>query len=352
MYENKINRIAAKIDDLYRLCIPLDSETKDIIKAFINNNPCFNEQLVKLDGNDNTESTVNFIVSVLTSSPECSIYLFKDLEKFRVIKEQSTNFFNFVAQEVLKNCKFEDIRDKIINILDTNVQVTLSDIFSCDDFIAVYDSEDNNQSKENLVTLLGACKDYNYETIKQAVEKSSLSPENKKIVFAEVLPKYNFKVCSELNSTWDIFENGYIDFDTLVTKFWARDDFDKNDQNSDQNEKNVFQNFASEYKNYTDYQNNDIGSLKSSATDMINGLNHKKIIDDNDIRNLQNQIDNATDVGVLGIIAQFFKNLFSKDKTAFKPIQQTKQDRIISNLKPLSGLLREATKINKDIQQK
>ena len=85
---------------------------------------------------------------------------------------------------------------------------------------------------------------------------------------------------------------------------------------------------------------------------MINELSQKGVIADHDIQNLKNQIDNATDVGVLGIIAQFFKNLFSKDKTAFKPIQQTKQDRIISNLKPLSGLLREATKINKDIQQK
>ena len=43
-----------------------------------------------------------------------------------------------------------------------------------------------------------------------------------------------------------------------------------------------------------------------------------------------------------------FSNLFSKGKTAFKPIQQTKQDRVISNLKPLSGILRQAAGRNKE----
>ena len=42
--------------------------------------------------------------------------------------------------------------------------------------------------------------------------------------------------------------------------------------------------------------------------------------------------------------------MYSK-KRHFKTIQQTKQDRVISNLKPLSGILRQATKQQKNIQQ-
>ena len=343
MNGNKINRIAATIDDLYSLYIPLDNEIKNIIKEFIKGNQNFNNNLALLDGNHNTEFVIPLLLYPFNKSEDYLNHVSGDWVKSQFIEKQLTNFFNSVAQKVSKGCRLKEIQNTIIKFLDTNtnVQVTLSDIFSCDDFINVFNGPESD-IKNRLQDLLSKHTEMSYDDVKKAVDPSLLSSENKKIVFAKVLPEYNFKVCNEFNSTWDIFEKGYIDFDTLVTKFWARDDFDKNDQNSDQNEKNVFQNFASEYKNYTDYQNNDIGSLKSSATDMINGLNHKKIIDDNDIRNLQNQIDNATDVGVLGIIAQFFKNLFSKDKTAFKPIQQTKRDRVISNLKPLSGLLKQA----------
>ena len=267
--------------------------------------------------------------------------------------QELTIFSRLLGKNILNidHNDVEQLQNAINKSVDEYTAIPLSDILSCSDFINVFNGPESD-IKNRLQDLLSKHTEMSYDDVKKAVDPSLLSSENKKIVFAKVLPEYNFKVCNEFNSTWDIFEKGYIDFDTLVTKFWARDDFGKNDKNSNQKEKNVFQNFASEYKNYTDYRNNDIGSLKSSAKNMINELSQKGVIADHDIQNLKNQIDNATDVGVLGIIAQFFKNLFSKDKTAFKPIQQTKQDRIISNLKPLSGLLREATKINKDIQQK
>ncbi len=89
-------------------------------------------------------------------------------------------------------------------------------------------------------------------------------------------------------------------------------------------------------------------NLGDYAKNMIDGLRQTGVIADNDIQNLKDQIDNATDVGVFGIIAQFFSNLFSKGKTAFKPIQKIKQDRVISNLKPLSGLLGQAAEQNKE----
>ena len=166
------------------------------------------------------------------------------------------------------------------------------------------------------------------------------------MVFAKVLPAYDFKLCNDFNPTLNMFKDGYIDFDTLVTKFWTRDDFDKDQNNTDQ--QNAFQTFAGKYKSYADYQNNDISSLKSSTKNMIDALRDKGAIGDQAVSDLKDQINYATNVTIVGVIIQFFSNLFSKGKTAFKPIQQTKQDRVISNLKPLSGILRQAAGRNKE----
>ena len=68
----------------------------------------------------------------------------------------------------------------------------LKNLFSCSDFITVYNSNDNNQSKQKLANLLNKYEDFNYRTIKESIDSSSLSPENKKTVFAKVFPAYNF----------------------------------------------------------------------------------------------------------------------------------------------------------------
>ena len=81
---------------------------------------------------------------------------------------------------------------------------------------------------------------------------------------------------------------------------------------------------------------------------MIDALRDKGAIGDQAVSDLKDQINDATNVTIVGVIIQFFSNLFSKGKTAFKPIQQTKQDRVISNLKPLSGILRQAAGRNKE----
>ncbi len=237
-------------------------------------------------------------------------------------------------------------------VIDMTVQectsVKLEEILSCSDFINVFNGP-GSDTKVELKELLSKHQNMNYDDIKKAVDSSSLNPENKKIVFAEVLPAYNFKLCNDFNSTLNMFKDGYIDFDTLVTKFWTRNDFDKDQNNTDQ--QNAFQKFAGEYKNYTNYQNNDIGSLKSSAKTMIDTLHNKGAIVGRAASDLKDQINDATDVGIFGIIAQFFSNLFSKGKKAFQPIQKIKQDRVISNLKPLSGILRQAAERQKNIQQ-
>ena len=328
-----------------------------------------------------------------------------------------------IAEELEPSISIDKYKDVLKKTLEES---GLLDIFSCDDFITVYSSEDDNQSKTNLATLLNKYKDCDYETIKQAVEESSLSSENKKIVFAGVLPQYNFKVCNEFASTWDMFEHGDIDFDTLLTKFWNRDDFEQqksqklidegkqkianqpvkqspnpaininnhninengnNIQNSQQQadppvkadqpvkqspgtaininnhninengnniqnsqQQNAFQNFAIAYNKYIDRSGHDLDILKDSAKNMIGALGNKGAIEQQEVPILKNQIDNAADVGIVGIILQFLSNFFS-GKTAFKSIQQTKQDRVISNLKPLSGLLRQAAERQKNIQQ-
>ena len=289
-----------------------------------------------------------------------------------------------IAEELEPSISIDKYKDVLKKTLEES---GLLDIFSCDDFITVYSSEDDNQSKTNLATLLNKYKDCDYETIKQAVEESSLSSENKKIVFAGVLPQYNFKVCNEFASTWDMFEHGDIDFDTLLTKFWNRDDFEQqksqklidegkqkiaaqpvkqspnpainiNNHNINENgnniqnsqQQNAFQNFAIAYNKYIDRSGHDLDILKDSAKNMIGALGNKGAIEQQEVPILKNQIDNAADVGIVGIILQFLSNFFS-GKTAFKSIQQTKQDRVISNLKPLSGLLRQAAERQKNIQQ-
>ena len=281
---------------------------------------------------------------------------FYDEEINTAIENGKLNFskqnidINQVIQESFHNSS--DAYEKyLVGKPGNGVEVTpsatgLTKILSCSDFITVYNSNDNNQSKQKLANLLNKYEDFNYRTIKESVDSSSLSPENKKMVFAKVLPAYDFKLCNDFNHTLNMFKDGYIDFDTLVTKFWTRDDFDKDQNNTDQ--QNAFQTFAGKYKSYADYQNNDISSLKSSTKNMIDALRDKGAIGDQAVSDLKDQINDATNVTIVGVIIQFFSNLFSKGKTAFKPIQQTKQDRVISNLKPLSGILRQAAGRNKE----
>lgn len=247
------------------------------------------------------------------------------------------------------NISIEDFKTMISESSEKDVPIPLSDILSCSDFINVF-NDPGSDTKVELKELLSKHQNMNYDDIKKAVDSSSLNPENKKIVFTEVLPAYDFKLCNDFNSTLNMFKDGYIDFDTLVTKFWTRDDFDKDQNNTDQ--QNAFQNFARKYKIYADYQNNDISSLKSSTKNMIDALRDKYNIGDQAASDLKDQIDNAADVGIFGIIAQFFSNLFSKGKTAFKLIQKIKQDRVISNLKPLSGILRQAAGRHKEDNDK
>ena len=293
--------------------------------------------------------------------------------KQRITAEEADYFcWKLALQMEIKEKRNNDYaldHNTVQELIDQTVKecsmAKLSDILSCNDFMEIFNSTDND-NENKLTQLLDTHKNVTYQEITEAVKSSSLSDKDKKRFFAEVLPKYNFKVCNNFQATWDMFEKGYIDFDTLVTKFWARNDFDKNDQNldrdgfdkNDQNSDNAFRNFASFYKNCVDRKIDDNSnvtvrpeSLNSSVQHMINNLGDKGVIADNDKQNLTNQINSATNVGVVGIIAQFFKNLFSKDKKAFKPIQQTKQDRIISNLKPLSGILRRAAEQQKNAIQ-
>ena len=235
--------------------------------------------------------------------------------------------------------------DEVINMtVQECTSVKLEQILSCYDFIDVFNSPEID-TKNQLQDLLSKHTEMSYKDIKTAVEVS-LIPEDQKIFFAKVLPAYNFKVCNDFDSTWDMFKNGYIDFDTLVTKFWDRESFDQGQNNKDQ--QNVFRDFARKYTKYAGYNTDNMGDSKSSTENMISGLRQKGVIGYDDTQNLKNQIGKATNVTIWGVIIQFLSNLFSKDKTAFKPIQQIKQDRVISNLKPLSGILRRAAGRNKE----
>ncbi len=100
----------------------------------------------------------------------------------------------------------------ILNFYKTPV-IKLSDILSCSDFIDTFDSLDSNRKNQltNLL-LLSKHKNIEHDNIEKAVEKSLSSPENKRVFFAKVLPGYNFKVCNEFDSTWNMFENGYVNF--------------------------------------------------------------------------------------------------------------------------------------------
>ena len=236
---------------------------------------------------------------------------------------------------------------KAAEVIDMTIQectsVKLKDMLKCSDFINVF-NRPKNETKSQLQDLLIQHAAMSYDDVKKAVDSSSLSPENKKIFFAKVLPAYDFKVCNNFQATWDMFKKGYIDFDTLVTKFWKRDDFDKGQNNTVQ--KNAFQNFAYEYSRCLNNNENALGGLVTSANGM-NGMNvvlkNQDVIIGNEVENLKNQIGKATDVTIFGVIIQFFANLFSKGKIARKANFKLEQDRAISNLKPLSGLLRQAT---------
>ena len=263
--------------------------------------------------------------------------------------QELTIFSRLLGKNILNidHNDVEQLQNAINKSVDEYTAIPLSDILSCSDFINVFNGPESD-IKNQLQDLLSKHTEMSYDDVKKAVDSSSLSPENKKIVFAEVLPKYNFKVCNEFDSTWDMFKDVYIDFDTLVTKFWARNDFDK-DQNNE-NQQNVFRDFASCYIGCLNNEENNLDGLVSSANNMIDALKIKRAIGDQAVSDLKDQINNATDVGVLDIIVQFFSNLFSKGKTAFKSIQQTKQDRVISNLKPLSGHFRQAAERQNEIQ--
>ena len=327
-----------QISDLYEKST-MGEKLKDCFTELIGNNN-INQTLRNLSLYDNgklRKKNMSFMITLRNITAT-----------HRILTNLVDVWVSSLGQNLINN------RDKSDDeVIDMTVQectsVKLEEILSCSDFINVFNGPESD-IKNQLQNLLNNLTEMNYDDIKKVVDASLLSSKDKKIFFAKVLPAYNFKVCNDFKATWDMFENGHIDFDTLVTKFWTRNDFDKDQNNTGQ--QNAFQCFASEYTKHDSYHSDNIANLETSAENMINGLRKKDVIANKDTQNLKDQlkdqIDNAADVGIFGIIFQFLSNLFSKDKTAVKPIQQIKQDRVISNLKPLSGILKQAAGRNKD----
>ena len=233
--------------------------------------------------------------------------------------------------------KYKEIINQTVRELTS---IKLSDILSCSDFMDILNEGDDGGKKQYLDELLSKYnKNMKYNDVKKKVTSNLLNPKAQKIFFAEVLPKYNFEVCNKFDSTWDMFKNDYIDFKTLVTKFWARENFDQGQNNKDQ--KNTFQNFASEYNKCLNHELSEMSKLKEASTSMVRALYNKSIIDMYDSAHILEVLNSATDVGILGIIAQFFSDLFSIGKTAFQSVSKTRQDGIISNLKPWPETLKQ-----------
>ncbi len=292
--------------------------------------------------------TYGFTTSAYSNILEfCNKYS-KSIE-YNISPDDLVKFSHVLGKNILNidHNDVEQLQNAINKSVDEYTAIPLSDILSCSNFINVF-KDPESDIKNQLRDLLSKHTEMSYDDVKKAVDSSSLSPENKKIVFAEVLPAYNFKVCNNFQDTWDMFEKGYIDFDTLVTKFWIRNDFDKDQNNTDR--QNVFQTFASYYIGCLNNQANKLDGLVSSANGMngmIDVLKEKGVISENDVQNLKNQIGNATNVTIVGVIIQFFANLFN-GKIACKAKFKLEQDRAISNLEPLSGILRQAAERNKE----
>ena len=318
--------------DVRKICLDNESYGTDYYGSPIFSNKAQGKisDLIKKDNLKVSDSFVKTFAEYCYQTKCC-------FEKYQ--KEYSTNIsfdkkYNNACHSVIFNA------NRTLPKKKEPIQVTLKSILSCKDFMV---SGFTNMSDYSISIkgLLSICKDMEYKEIKQDVEESKLTREDKKTFFAELLPTYNFEICFKFDSTWSMFKDNYIDFDTLVTKFWNKDNFEQKQNAPDQ--KNVFQNFAIEYNKYLNHEQlSDKNSIKDCAKNMINELEKRNIISKAHTQNLKNRIDDAIDVGILGIIAQFFANLFSKGRTAFQAVSKTRQDRVMNNFKPLLSLFKQA----------